>query len=309
MKGYDFFEECNLDLVDFTDKRSICKFLIETMARRCSTMFEYDGLPDTIPQNVFELGIQGNGYRVVIEVDGKHYQMYGGLGGKLDYNYRPKTFTVSNPYLKNVKSTYTVGEDCVVFMNDSLYRGLLPIHKYYASLLVENVISKRIMTINSRALNVFIAPDEPTKRDCEDFQSELEKGKTKTILDKGWRDRVQTMPYGISTSSQPLSQLIEDQQYIKASWFNEIGLQSNYNMKRESINSNESQLNEDMLLPLIDDMLRCRELACSQLNKMFGLNVSVKLSSSWKAMKSDVMTEPKNNEGVKENVQQKTETD
>ena len=52
-------------------------------------------------------------------------------------------------------------------------------------------------------------------------------------------------------------------------------------MKRESINSNEAQLNEDALLPLVDDMLMCRQQALEKVNNMFGTNISVELDSSW----------------------------
>ena len=76
--------------------------------------------------------------------------------------------------------------------------------------------------------------------------------------------------------AQSLTNLIEYHQYLKAGLFNELGLNSNYNMKRESINSNESQLNDDMLHPLIDDMLARRREALEEVNAMFGLNVSVK---------------------------------
>ena len=68
---------------------------------------------------------------------------------------------------------------------------------------------------------------------------------------------------------------------MKASWFNELGLNANYNMKREAITSNESQLNDDMLLPLIDDMMNCRKLWIDEVNEMFGTNWSIDWASSW----------------------------
>jgi hypothetical protein len=69
---------------------------------------------------------------------------------------------------------------------------------------------------------------------------------------------------------------------LKAGLFNELGLNSNYNMKRESINSNESQLNDDMLHPLIDDMLAMRREALEKVNEMFGTNITVDFNSAWK---------------------------
>ena len=59
-------------------------------------------------------------------------------------------------------------------------------------------------------------------------------------------------------------------------------------MKRESINSGESQLNNDALYPLIDDMLNNRKQAIDKVNKMFNTNISVELSSSWKDNKIEL---------------------
>ena len=59
-------------------------------------------------------------------------------------------------------------------------------------------------------------------------------------------------------------------------------------MKRESINSGESQLNNDALYPLIDDMLNSRKQAVDKVNKMFNTDISVELSSSWKDNKIEL---------------------
>ena len=72
------------------------------------------------------------------------------------------------------------------------------------------------------------------------------------------------------------------QQYLKASFYNEIGLNANWNAKRESINSNESQLNDDMLTPLIDNMLKERQEGVDRVNKLFGTDISVEFNSAWK---------------------------
>ena len=52
-------------------------------------------------------------------------------------------------------------------------------------------------------------------------------------------------------------------------------------MKRESLNTTESQLNDDALMPFIDDMIKNREEGLDKFNKMFGTNIRVKKSSAW----------------------------
>ena len=52
-------------------------------------------------------------------------------------------------------------------------------------------------------------------------------------------------------------------------------------MKRESISPDEAQLNDDALLPFIDDMLKARKLAFDEINEKYGLDIKVTLDSSW----------------------------
>ena len=85
----------------------------------------------------------------------------------------------------------------------------------------------------------------------------------------------------LSGTDGTLTNLIEAMQYVKASLYNELGLQANYNMKREAINSGESQLTEDQLHPLIDNMLKERQEAIEKVNAMFGTNIKVSFNSAW----------------------------
>ena len=89
---------------------------------------------------------------------------------------------------------------------------------------------------------------------------------------------------------------MELQQYLKASFWNDIGIQANYNMKRESINDSEAGMNEESLKPYIDDMLQCRKDAIEKINKQFNLNITVRFSSSWvrreKIVKDEIEEKP-----------------
>ena len=58
-------------------------------------------------------------------------------------------------------------------------------------------------------------------------------------------------------------------------------------MKRESLNSDEVGMNDDVLIPLIDEMLRMREIGVAKINEKYGTNISVTLSSVWKKMREE----------------------
>ena len=65
-------------------------------------------------------------------------------------------------------------------------------------------------------------------------------------------------------------------------------------MKREALNSGETQLNNDILKPLIDDMLDCRKKAVEKVNNMFDTNITVELNSSWKDNEKEIKLEQEN---------------
>ena len=280
---------------DFKNKDKSVSAYVGYMLSRTQSMFKYSGLPESIPQRIVELYMQTNGNVCFTKHNEQLYVFTGGLGGEPDEYYMPTIYTVSNPYLKFNKNL-KIGVDCVVIPSDSLYIGLLPMYSRYASLMVENDISMRLVDINARIISLISAPDDRTEQAAKSYLKDIEDGKLGVIAETAFLDGVKTQPYASTGSSGRITDLIEYQQYLKAGWFNDLGLQSNYNMKRESINSNEAQLNEDALLPLIDDMLNCRKIGLEKVNAMFGTNITVELASSWSERQEDINPETEDEE-------------
>ena len=82
-------------------------------------------------------------------------------------------------------------------------------------------------------------------------------------------------------SNTTLLPLIEHHQYIKSEWLADLGLDSNWNGKREAVNSAETALNKDYLMPLIDQMLLERQKGLERVKELFGVEMRVELFSSW----------------------------
>lgn len=246
---------------------------------RTQSMFRWEGLPDTLPQRNLELMLQLNGNVCIAEYNGNIYGFTGGLGGVPNEYYMPTEYIVANPHLK-LNRNYTIGKDCVVIPNDSLYVGLLPMISKYGTLLAENDMTMYIADINSRIPSIILADSDTGKKAADKYISDIKNGELSVVMNQTLFEGIKTAPYAVSGGTR-LTELIEYHQYLKASMYNDLGLNANYNMKRESINSNESQLNDDMLLPLIDDMLKQREQGAEAINKMFGTNISVGFASAW----------------------------
>lgn len=276
-----YFDKFVGKLYDFNDKEAAVRNYIAYMLDRTQRIFEYKGLPDTIPQRMLEFLLQVNGYACFGECNGELYAFYGGLGGEPDAYYRPTICVVANPYLKFNKS-FKIDEDCVIMRNDSLLYGLLPLFSRYATAMAENDISFRLSSVNTRIEFLLSAPDDPTKAAAEKFLKDIEEGRQGVIASNEFLEGIKAQEVG--RSMRTFTDLIEYQQYLKASWFNEIGLNANYNMKREKLSTTESQMNNDALLPLVEDMLEQRRLACEKVNEMFGTDISVDFASSWEKL-------------------------
>ena len=276
-----YFDKFVGKLYDFNDKELAVRNYIAYMLDRTQRIFEYKGLPDTIPQRMLEFLLQVNGYACFGKCNGDLYAFYGGLGGEPDAYYRPTICVVANPYLKFNKS-FKIDEDCVIMRNDSLLYGLLPLFSRYATAMAENDISFRLSSVNTRIEFLLSAPDDNTKAAAEKFLKDIEEGKQGVIASNEFLEGIKAQEVG--RSMRTFTDLIEYQQYLKASWFNEIGLNANYNMKREKLSTTESQMNNDALLPLVEDMLEQRRLACEKINEMFGTDISVDFASSWEKL-------------------------
>lgn len=267
-------------LVDYViDKKKSAKSYIRYMLIRLQKMFAYKNLPDTIPREMLELYLMQGGICYITKVKGDLYAFQGTVGGEPDPYYRPTLFIVANPALKFNKSL-DLWNDGVLMRNDSMWYGLTPLLSRYAAMMAENLVTLRSADVMLRVVALLTAPNDATKAAGEEYLRRLEKGQFGVIGENRFLDgiKMQSPP---SNNGSYLTQFIELHQYLKASFYNELGLESNYNMKREAIGRNESAMDRDTLVPLCEEMLRCRQEDVSRLNEMYGTDISVDFDSAW----------------------------
>ena len=265
---------------------------ISKMLAITQAMFIYKGLPETLPQNNLENLLQTNGNVFVTEVDGKMYAFTGGLGGVPNAYNEATEYIVSNPYLQLNKS-YKIDVEGVLIKNDSGANSLLPIFGKYGVLCSDTLLSLNTCSVLSRITMLISASDDKTKQSADDFVNKIMQGDFSVIGENAFFKGVNLQSISTQSANQ-ITQLIELLQYFKASAFNEIGLNANYNLKRERLNTSEVQMNVDSLNPYVDNMLQERKKAVEKINAMFGTEISVDLASSWAIRKEENKTETEN---------------
>lgn len=282
------------------DKSLLIEQEFRYMLARTIQMFEWGNLPETIPEREMEIIVQLSKFAIFKKVKDEFFVFWGGLGGLPDVYYHPSDAIISNPYLKYF-DVVKIDEECVVIWNDSAKIGLSPMLNKYSELIAENIISLRWAIINSRIPYLVSADNDSAKDSAVAFFENVEAGeKMGVIASSTFFEGIKSNDY--SSRSTHIKDLMESLQYLRATWFNELGLNANYNMKREAINDAEAGMNEDALLPLIDDMLRQRQIAVEKINKMYNLNISVSLSSAWKKIREEIkhVQEDSQNDSLKD---------
>ncbi len=272
------------------DKEKSCNSFIRYMTLRLTKMFKYTGLPDTIPKEMLEMYLMHNGNCYITKVNGELYALIGSYGGEPDPYYRPTLYIVANPGLK-LSETYKLWEDGVLMRNDPAWYGLYPLMSRYASMLAENFLTMRSADIMLRVMAMFTAPDDKTKIAAEEYLKKLEKGEFGVIGENRFFDEGVKMQSPPSNNGSYLTQFIELHQYLTGTFYNEVGLNANFNMKREAIGDGESSLNEDSLLPLCELMLETRKEDVEKINKMFGTEITVEFDSAWLNNKKEIALE------------------
>ena len=316
------------------NKQMLIDSYFKYMEIKTLEMFEWKNLPKTIPQRELELILQICRFAIFTKAptksDGdKLFVFYGGLGGMPNEYYQPTQAIVSNPYLRfskvlNLDDYIKDDGNAVVGWNDGMHIGLFSLHNKYACLLAETDLTLKYQLINMRFNNVLTADDDVTKESLQKMYEDVADGTgfgivvTKKFMSETNVDKIELRS---QSHQMQLKDTIETKQYLMGSWYNELGLNANYNMKREAINESEADMNEDTLLPLIDNMLKQRKLIAKQLNEKFADildgEIDVEISSSWQKIRKEIKTREEQQEAevektedpVEENVSEEVKDD
>lgn len=271
-------------------KKNFVRHHANDMLNVCNSMIEFDGLPETIPAREIKRILQTCGYALLpvpdVIPDKKPSVFFGNVGGEQDRYGLPTNAIISNPGL-NWSATLTLHKDVVMVRHDTYIQGLLPVIRRYGCLLADAYQTLYIATINSRIPAIISADTSQTYKAAEDFFGKIKNGELSGVYDTPLVDGFRAVPFADKANNE-ITNIIELIQYLSATEWNKLGLNANYNMKREAINSVESQLNNDALYPYPDDIVTNIQTGLDEYAELTGIKISVRLSSAWKRRQNEV---------------------
>lgn len=291
-----------------TSKEDNLNDFTQSILNRTLGMFEYTGLPDSLPAVEIEKRLQLKGHATIFEYKGKLYVTTGSYAGMDKSPYNQPTQVIVNVPAFNLNQTLDINKNCVVIKNDSLAAGLLTTIVKHGTLMIENEITMLIKDYNSRVETVFVGGTDQTVDSANTYIKNLVDGNLGVVAENSFLQDLKVQN-SQGTNTTPYTDLIEYQQFLKSDLYNELGLSSLNNMKKERMNIDEVNANNDNIYPLVDNMLKNRMDGIKMVNKLFNGDIQVDYSGTWKDKAEqrntpDQQGQPKQEQNTVDNPQQ-----
>ena len=286
------------------DKAQLTNYYYKMLLNRVINMFTWENLPDTIDEQVMNFWLFVTGRVVFTEFSGKLYALNGNYGGYPNEYYLPTEFIVANPILgsKNVKididGVVMFNSDTDKYPTQTMVGGLYPILTLTANMLADCVVTISSALKNGRVQTAFLCKDDTVRIAGEKVLKQLYNGNPAVMIDDTILNCITPIKMADNTSvATILQQTVETYQFWLANFYNSIGVNANFNMKRERLNTAEVNINDSALFVNVVNMLNNRKQAVEKINKMFGTNITVEISNEWKDL---VQTEEESPKGESE---------
>lgn len=248
-----------------------------------------DGEPESIEDTFLKFCIFVNGKATFFNTDAEDGGVLRALNGVPadipDVYYMPEDMIVDNPTFTR---TYQLkrGEDCEVVYCRAIDRytggggtgGLGSLIRITAQLLADNILSLNIAQKNTRLSVALTADDEATKRSAEEAMRAMYAGEPFKCVMGNLVGTLQGVPVNVTTTNRYIVDLIQAQQYILAHFYEQIGLQTHDQMKKERLITDEVNDNADLAIYNIYAIIESINEGLDRVNAKFGTEMHAYLN-------------------------------
>ena len=244
-----------------------------------------DGLPKTCDETFFKYAVFLKGKCVFFKDDsGNLLSLWGTYNDQPDVYYIPEYMQIDNPTF-NKSYFLKRGVDCeVVYCRDldrytgDLHGGLYSLINLTASLLADNAISLSVAQKNTR-LSVMIGSDDTaTTQSIETSMRRMYRGEPFTVAQTSLIGTLQGIPLTPSAGNRYITDLISAEQYIYAKFFEQIGISTHDQIKKERLVTGEINDNIDLSIFNINNITSSISEGFERVNKRFGTDISLSIN-------------------------------
>lgn len=264
-------------------------------------MFKWEGLPPSLPSREIEIQLLLTGHCVVFEDNGELVTANTSVYG-FDRYYYPTRATFANPKMKS--RTLTIGEDCEIIYNNSLYNNVSYLQTdgsldsficRYARQLADIESTINIYAVNTRTTSYPVASNDNVKNSLKRFFSRLKNGENEIISDDAIIQQFRNIDIVGRNIKDGINDLLIARDKILEMYFREIGVKM-YQPKKAQVNNEEVEANDQLLLLSHDDMENARRSGLERVNAHWGINGKVQLNERFNTASDGVREGDNNNE-------------
>lgn len=292
------FRDLNITSATALDVEVNFAHFFKELYNSASKMFVFNGFPEEVDIEYAIENLLLTGRVSYFQRGGKSYFLDAYLGGEEDVTYRPTKICVANPKIGSFQLVNN--EDGVMFFLTPFDRIVTKIPSYTggmysllsmtAILLADNISSINCAQVNSRVAAICGVENANDKAGVEETLKEIYGGRPFKVVKTSLMESFKVNPIANISASKNLIELIELHQYIKAQFWNALGIQFNSSMKREHLITAEVEANLDALKVPVQTMLESLNRSCEIVNNIYGLNTSITLNPEFE------LTQPENEE-------------
>ena len=241
----------------------------DSLFERVMKLFVWENTGNLKPKEI-EQRLILNGHCGIANYQGELTAFYGSFYGVTKYMDEWTSYIVRCPIYTAEKK---IGKDVVVIDNNSLRNPTFELVHHYATMLAHTEVSLINCLINTRdSGGVPIASTEKQKASIKEYQNQIFNGKYGVVTDVG--NLGITYAGSDRKTQQDLIDIMETREKLIKSFYSDIGVRSAFEKRNNTVQA-EVEADTSLLLLNLADMLRCREKACEEVNKLFGTNWSV----------------------------------
>ena len=226
------------------------------------------------------------------------------VGGKNDVSYRPTEIICDNPILgcirresnKDAVMVYLTPFDNIPMQNPIRTGGLYTLIAMTSALLADNISSINNAQINGRLQAIYTSEDSGEALAAEAILKDLYNGKPYRVIKSEMLKKFEAFPLSNTNVAQILMELVEVHQYLLAQFWNSIGIDANFNMKRERLNTAEVEANSTSIKVPIQTMLKTVNMGLEKANEIFSTNFHAILNPEFKPLEP-IVSKPSEKDG------------
>lgn len=253
-------------------------YYMDMLFRKAMSIYEFDGIPEKWDYDYFLSVLISHGFICVTDTALGVIPLKCGLSGINVYNH-PTTAIIANPVLGNLERT--IDDDCTLIKISHTYRSdIMPICNRYATLLAECDSSISVNLMNSKVAFIGLCSSKQVTESMKLMYDKISKGEPAVFV-KGDQINGDNILYNHVKENFIAGDVQILKRKLMSEFLTEIGVNNANTDKRERLTDNEVEANDSEIQLNAGYWLDNIKEGIDQTNKMFGLNLSVKLKNTF----------------------------